>query len=121
VVRRQRGQDPGRELIGVSPEWFAGREALDAGCGGGRWTLALLRLGARVTAVDFSARALGSTLEQMRRLVPEAVDAGRLELRKVNCSPSTRTSRRGDSISSSLSVSSTTPATRDPPWPTSPP
>jgi SAM-dependent methyltransferase len=73
-----------RELIGVSPDWFAGREVLDAGCGGGRWTLALLRLGARVTAVDFSARALESTREQMQRLVPEAVDAGRLELRKVD-------------------------------------
>ena len=73
-----------RELLGVSPAWFAGRHALDAGCGGGRWTLALLRLGARVTAVDFSACALDSTRAQMERLVPDAVAAGRLVLRQLD-------------------------------------
>ena len=45
------------ELLGVDRRWFRGREALDAGCGGGRWSYALLRLGCRVTAVDFSPRA----------------------------------------------------------------
>jgi SAM-dependent methyltransferase len=34
---------------------------LDAGCGGGRWTVALLRLGARVTAIDVSEAALQRT------------------------------------------------------------
>jgi len=66
------------ELLGMDRRWFAGREVLDAGCGGGRWTLALLRLGCHVTAVDFSRRALESTRAQMDRLVPDAVAAGRL-------------------------------------------
>ena len=43
------------ELLAVRRSWFDGRRVLDAGCGGGRWTVGLLRLGARVTAV-FSAR-----------------------------------------------------------------
>ena len=66
------------ELLGVDRRWFRGREVLDAGCGGGRWTFALLRLGCRVTAVDFSSRALASTREQMNRLVSDAAGEGRL-------------------------------------------
>jgi SAM-dependent methyltransferase len=67
------------ELLGIDRAWFAGRAVLDAGCGGGRWTLGLLRLGCRVTAVDASAGAVRATAEQMARLAPEAVAAGRLE------------------------------------------
>ena len=33
------------ELLAVRREWFPGREVLDAGCGNGRWTIGLLRLG----------------------------------------------------------------------------
>jgi 2-polyprenyl-3-methyl-5-hydroxy-6-metoxy-1,4-benzoquinol methylase len=36
-------------------EFFAGKRALDAGCGSGRWTYALAELGADVTAVDLAA------------------------------------------------------------------
>ena len=64
------------ELLGIDGGWFPGRSVLDAGCGGGRWTVGLLRLGAAVTAVDFSAKAVASTSAQAARLVPEA--AGRL-------------------------------------------
>ena len=46
------------ELLCLGPDWFAGRSALDAGAGNGRWTVGLLRLGCRVLAVDFSAHAL---------------------------------------------------------------
>ena len=46
------------ELLAVRRDWFAGRDVLDAGCGNGRWTIGLLRLGARVTAVDASPHAL---------------------------------------------------------------
>ena len=67
------------ELLAVRRPWFEGRRVLDAGCGGGRWTVALLRLGARVTAVDFSAHSLAATRAQAARLAPAAVDAGRLE------------------------------------------
>jgi SAM-dependent methyltransferase len=78
-MRDQAGAIVADELLGIDQGWFAGRSALDAGCGGGRWTLGLLRLGCRVTAVDASGGAVAATAEQMRRLAPEAVAAGRLE------------------------------------------
>jgi SAM-dependent methyltransferase len=67
------------ELVGIDRRWFAGRAVLDAGCGAGRWTLGLLRLGCRVTAVDFSAHGLAAARAQMERLAPDAVASGRLE------------------------------------------
>jgi SAM-dependent methyltransferase len=67
------------ELLGIERGWFAGRTVLDAGCGGGRWTLGLLRLGCRVVAVDASAHAVAATRAQMERLAPDAVAQGRLE------------------------------------------
>lgn len=45
----------------LKPEWFAGKEILDAGCGGGRWSYGLARLGAQVTAVDINASAIEAT------------------------------------------------------------
>lgn len=45
----------------IRQEWFAGREVLDAGCGGGRWSYGLAKLGARVTAVDVNPSALQRT------------------------------------------------------------
>jgi SAM-dependent methyltransferase len=50
-----------QEVTGVSACWFVGKRVLDAGCGGGRWSVGLLRLGAQVTAVDFSEEALTRT------------------------------------------------------------
>lgn len=66
------------ELLGVEREWFRGRAALDAGCGGGRWTLGLLRLGCRVLAMDASPHAVEGTRDHMARLAPDAVAEGRL-------------------------------------------
>jgi SAM-dependent methyltransferase len=40
---------------GLPAELFAGKRALDAGCGSGRWTYALAELGAEVTGVDLTA------------------------------------------------------------------
>ena len=51
------------ELCALRAEWFAGRRVLDAGCGQGRWTRALLDLGAAVTAVDYSEAGLRRTRE----------------------------------------------------------
>jgi SAM-dependent methyltransferase len=49
------------EMCGIAPRWFAGRRVLDAGCGRGRWTRALLELGAHVTAIDYSDAGLAQT------------------------------------------------------------
>ncbi len=53
-----------QEWLQLPKEWFRGKRALDAGCGSGRWTYALLQLGANVTAVDQSP----SALEEVRKL-----------------------------------------------------
>lgn len=49
------------EEILLQPEWFKGKEILDAGCGNGRWSYGFARLGANVTAVDVNEIALEST------------------------------------------------------------
>lgn len=44
---------------GFDLSWFAGKECLDAGCGGGRYAMALAQLGAkRVLGVDLSAEGI---------------------------------------------------------------
>ena len=72
------------ELLCLEREWFRGKRVLDAGCGLGRWTLGLLRLGCNVTAVDQSARGLEALQGNMRLLVPEALAEGRLATRQVD-------------------------------------
>jgi SAM-dependent methyltransferase len=88
------------ELLCVDREWFRGRRVLDAGCGIGRWTLGLLRLGCDVTAVDFSPRALEKLEKQMRILAPEAVAEGRLSTERVDLLdlPPALASRRFDLV-----------------------
>jgi len=72
------------ELLCIDRSWFSGKRVLDAGCGLGRWTIGLLRLGCRVLAVDASPSALRALEEQARALVPHAVAAGRLETAQVD-------------------------------------
>jgi len=71
------------ELLGVERDWFRGRRALDAGCGGGRWSLGLIRLGCDVLAVDYSERALEQTRVQIDRLA-SASQAGKLRTERVD-------------------------------------
>ncbi|HET9315018.1 MAG TPA: class I SAM-dependent methyltransferase, partial [Vicinamibacteria bacterium] len=72
------------ELLCVERDWFHGKTVLDAGCGIGRWTLGLLRLGCRVLAVDASTHALEAVHAGLRELAPDAVAEGRLETRQVD-------------------------------------
>jgi len=51
------------QWTGLREDWFPGRRVLDLGCGLGRFTHGLLRLGAQVTASDQSANGLKRTHE----------------------------------------------------------
>jgi SAM-dependent methyltransferase len=66
-----------QEITGVSGEWFRGKNVLDAGCGCGRWSAGLLRLGARVTAIDFSEAGL-------ERTRATCTGSGQIETLRVN-------------------------------------
>ncbi|MFT4585213.1 MAG: SAM-dependent methyltransferase, partial [Gammaproteobacteria bacterium] len=48
---------------GQPAEWFNGKQVLDAGCGDGRLSYGLCKLGARVTSLDQSAEGLAKTAE----------------------------------------------------------
>jgi SAM-dependent methyltransferase len=67
------------ELLCIDRSWFAGKAALDAGCGLGRWTIGLLSLGCHVLAVDASPAALEALREHAERLAPDAWAKRRLE------------------------------------------
>ena len=71
------------ELLCVSRDWFSGRAVLDAGCGNGRWTIGLLRLGCQVCAVDASEAALGHLHAAVDELCTEE-ERERLEVEQVN-------------------------------------
>ena len=49
-------------------EYFKGKRCLDAGCGNGRYTYAMLQLGGLVTSVDISTKAI----ESVKRINPNA-------------------------------------------------
>jgi 2-polyprenyl-3-methyl-5-hydroxy-6-metoxy-1,4-benzoquinol methylase len=65
-------------MTGKPASWFPGRRVVDVGCGVGRFTHALLRLGAKVTACDQS----GWALERTARLCAEY--DSRLEVRQID-------------------------------------
>lgn len=47
--------------IQVKREWFQGKNVLDAGCGNGRWSYGLAKLGCNITAMDINKIALEET------------------------------------------------------------
>jgi SAM-dependent methyltransferase len=55
-------------LTDLPASWFPGKKVLDAGCGNGRFSWALARLGADVTAFDLSAHGTAN----LRRIASEA-------------------------------------------------
>lgn len=71
------------EMLCISPEWFNNRCVLDAGCGIGRWALGFLRLGRRVTAVDYSQHALDRMQDYMSQFFPAGL-GDRLQTLRVN-------------------------------------
>jgi len=46
-------------------EWFKGKKVMDAGCGNGRWSYGLSKLGADLTSVDINDSALSATREAL--------------------------------------------------------
>lgn len=52
------------ELL-LSADWFKGKRVLDAGCGNGRWAYGLAQLGAHVTAVDTTEKAVEETRQAL--------------------------------------------------------
>lgn len=58
------------ELL-LDPDWFRGKDVLDCGCGGGRWSYGFAKLGANVTAVDVNDSAIAATREALARIPVE--------------------------------------------------
>jgi SAM-dependent methyltransferase len=47
-----------KRFTGYSLDWFKGKSCLDAGCGSGRYTFAMLSMGAKVMSIDRSEEAV---------------------------------------------------------------
>lgn len=62
--------------------WFSGKDALDVGCGTGRWSYALAELGAHVTALDLTTAGCRAT-----RRVLEPYAAGHVVQASVGSLP----------------------------------
>jgi SAM-dependent methyltransferase len=56
------------EELQLDRGWFPGKRVLDAGCGGGRWSYGLAKLGAHVTAADTNPSALAATRAALEEL-----------------------------------------------------
>lgn len=57
-----------RQELQIDRSWFAGKRVLDAGCGGGRWSYGLAKLGCEVTAVDVNTSAIEATRKALESL-----------------------------------------------------
>ena len=56
------------EEILIKPDWFKGKEILDAGCGNGRWTYGFCNLQAKVTSVDINIEAIKEAKRETSKL-----------------------------------------------------
>ena len=54
-----------REIL-IHKDWFKGKDIIDCGCGSGRWSYGLAKLGANITAVDINQSAVDATKEALR-------------------------------------------------------
>ncbi|MGC9114314.1 MAG: class I SAM-dependent methyltransferase [Candidatus Micrarchaeia archaeon] len=65
----------------INPLWFKGKKILDAGCGNGRWSYGFAKLGAKVTAVDFSEGGCTATRKTLANFSDaEVIKADLLDL-----------------------------------------
>ena len=53
------------ELL-INKEWFKGKDVIDCGCGGGRWSYGFAKLGANITAVDVNQSAINATKDELK-------------------------------------------------------
>ena len=60
---QQNGTNTLLQNTGLDKEWFRGKQVLDAGCGNGRWSWVLCKLGANVTAFDQSSSGVKTALQ----------------------------------------------------------
>ncbi|MEQ8746001.1 class I SAM-dependent methyltransferase [Pyruvatibacter sp.] len=58
---------------GYSADWFKGKKVLDAGCGNGRWSYVMAKLGAKVTAIDQSASGVAAVSRHFENFPDVAV------------------------------------------------
>ena len=54
------------EANGFDLKWFEGKRCLDVGCGGGRYSIAMARLGAEVAGIDISGEGLEDARKRVR-------------------------------------------------------
>ena len=59
-----------REIL-IKKEWFKGKDVIDCGCGGGRWSYGLAKLGANITAVDINQSAIDATRDVLKDIPVE--------------------------------------------------
>ena len=72
VFRRDVERIISEEEILIDRSWFPGKAVLDAGCGGGRWSYGLAKLGAQVTAVDTNISAINATRAALNEIGAQA-------------------------------------------------
>jgi 2-polyprenyl-3-methyl-5-hydroxy-6-metoxy-1,4-benzoquinol methylase len=54
-----------KEIL-IKKEWCKGKDVLDCGCGGGRWSYGLAKMGANITAVDINLSAIDATKDVLK-------------------------------------------------------
>ena len=68
VFKQQVDRIISEEELQLDRAWFPGKRVLDAGCGGGRWSYGLAKLGANVTAADTNPSAVAATRAALEEL-----------------------------------------------------
>lgn len=70
------------EYTGLPEAWFKGKDVIDVGCGGGRFTCALGLLGANVSGIDQSESAINTTASLWTKHVNGKAELHRADILK---------------------------------------